>query len=73
MFSYGSGVASSMFILNIKGDLKFISDNLKIYQRIKDRIRVSAEDYDKVMEKRLENYGKIKQPQEVISNIFAHP
>lgn len=73
MFSYGSGVASSMFILKIKSDTTYISDIIKIHQRIKDRIKVSAEEYNRVMEKRAENYGKIKQPTEVRCPIFFNP
>ena len=58
MFSYGSGVASSMFVLRAQSDPKYIAEKLKISQRLKDRIEVNPEDYDRVMENRSKNFGK---------------
>ncbi len=58
MYSYGSGVASSMFVLRAQSDTKYIAEKLKIAQRLKDRVEVNPEDYDRLMENRSKNFGK---------------
>ena len=48
LFSYGSGLASSFFSLQIKGDVSDIVKKLDIHQRMEARRTVSPEVYDEV-------------------------
>jgi hydroxymethylglutaryl-CoA synthase len=58
MFSYGSGCAASMFVLRFTDQYKQISKVASFKDRLAKRVRVSAEEYDSVMGKREQNYGK---------------
>lgn len=55
MFSYGSGLAATMFSAVIDGDLK--SQDIGLQQRLEDRQRVSPEDFTKVLKDREQYYG----------------
>ena len=52
MFSYGSGLASSLFFLKIKYDVKYISDAVNIQERLNNRVKISIEEYSKIMDLR---------------------
>lgn len=59
MFSYGSGCAASMFVLRFTKDYKktaAISSDYKL--RLAQRRRVAAQEYDEVMARRQEMFGK---------------
>lgn len=58
MFSYGSGCAASMFVLRFTDQYKQISKVASFKDRLAKRVKVSAEEYDSVMSKREQNYGK---------------
>lgn len=45
MFSYGSGLASSMFLLRVTDDLDFMKRKLNIHNRLKYRIKVTPVEY----------------------------
>lgn len=49
MFSYGSGLASSMFSLTVKRCTKFICDKLDVSERLESRTCVSPEVFTETM------------------------
>ena len=48
IFSYGSGLASSLFSLQIKGDVDDMVEKIDLHQRLEARRTVSPEVYDEV-------------------------
>nr|V5XYR2.1 RecName: Full=Hydroxymethylglutaryl-CoA synthase-like protein AKT4-1; AltName: Full=AK-toxin biosynthesis protein 4-1 [Alternaria alternata]BAO10625.1 hydroxymethylglutaryl-CoA synthase [Alternaria alternata] len=44
IFSYGSGLASSMFSLKVRGSTKQMAEKLDVHRRLVDRVVVSPED-----------------------------
>ena len=59
MFSYGSGIASSMFTLKVHSDPSFMRDKMRAFEKLEQRIKVPSDVYDKVMEDRKTKYGKV--------------
>ena len=50
MFSYGSGCASSLFSLYVKGDYSLIkSRNVDIQERLDNRIKITPDDFEKIL------------------------
>ena len=50
MFSYGSGCAASMFVLNFTSEYKKIASVTSQYKyNLAQRIKVTAQDYDAIM------------------------
>jgi hydroxymethylglutaryl-CoA synthase len=58
MFAYGSGCASSMFFVRVVGDYKHIQQTAQFKHRLANRIKLSAEEYDKWMAHRESLFGK---------------
>ena len=58
MFSYGSGCAASLFALKFSEDYKKIAANAEFKDRLAQRTKVSAENYDAIMAKRESMFGK---------------
>lgn len=59
MFSYGSGCAASMFVLNFTKEYKQVASLAAEYiERLAQRIKVTPADYDAVMAKREAMFGK---------------
>ena len=53
MFSYGSGCAASMFVLNFAKEYKSVAAITSDYlQRLDQRIKVTPAEYDAIMAKR---------------------
>ncbi|KAL6718983.1 3-hydroxy-3-methylglutaryl coenzyme A synthase [Lecanora helva] len=48
MFSYGSGLASSLFSLKIRGDVSSLAKNLNLHERLDARRSVAPEIYDEM-------------------------
>lgn len=48
LFSYGSGLASSLFSLRVKGDVSYISEKIDLRARLDKRRAVDPEVYDEV-------------------------
>lgn len=48
VFSYGSGLASTLFSLRVKGDTSEIGERVRLNERLETRTAVSPEFYDKV-------------------------
>jgi 3-hydroxy-3-methylglutaryl CoA synthase len=46
MFSFGSGCASSMFVLKITKDITFMKNKINLQERVQNRIKISASEYD---------------------------
>ena len=58
MFSYGSGCASSMFLLHVVGDYKKIQEFCNFKNRLEKRVKISPEEFDQWMAHREANFGK---------------
>jgi len=58
MFSYGSGCAASLFVVRAEGDLTGLRQGTAFKQRLDGRVKLSAEEYDMLMARREEMYGK---------------
>lgn len=50
MFSYGSGLMSSMFTIRIKSDLQQMRKAIDFEGRLTKRVEVSPEEFDAVLE-----------------------
>ena len=50
LFSYGSGLASSMFTLKVNKSTQDIKNNLNINEKLGQRVQVSAEKFDQIMQ-----------------------
>ena len=48
VFSYGSGLASSLFSLRVRGSTEFIQKNLNIKERLAQRLTLAPEVYEEV-------------------------
>lgn len=57
LFSYGSGLASSMFSLTVKGSTMHMSANLHVSDRLNARSKVEPAVYDKVMALRADTHN----------------
>jgi hydroxymethylglutaryl-CoA synthase len=58
MFSYGSGCASSMFLLRINSNYETVFRPANFKQRLESRVKISPEVFDRWMQSREDNYGK---------------
>ena len=59
MFSFGSGLACSMFVIKVLNDqYKNIQDVVNLKSRIEKRVKINPEDFNKWMIKREQSYGK---------------
>lgn len=58
MFSYGSGCAASMFTIHVKGDYKHIQKTVEFKTRLESRIKIPAEEFDRLMAYREKMHGK---------------
>jgi len=75
MFSYGSGCAATLFVLKVKnGSIgEFTNRNNDIMIRLNNRIKVSPQDYDKVMSYKEKLYNSNNySPQDKIENLFEN-
>ena len=75
MFSYGSGCAATLFVLRIKNNSigEFKERNLDILTRLQNRIKVSPQEYDKVMSYKEKLYNSNNYtPQDKIENLFEN-
>ena len=59
VFSYGSGLASSMFSIRVNGDVSGIADMVDLQTRLEARRTVPPEVYDEVSRPRVRNWGKV--------------
>jgi 3-hydroxy-3-methylglutaryl CoA synthase len=58
MFSYGSGCAASMFVLNFTKDYKKVASLAADFiERLAQRIKVTPAEYDAIMAKREAMFG----------------
>jgi len=60
LFSYGSGCAASMFVARVKPGYKYsmLVKNMQFKERLDQRVRVSAKEYDSWMAHRESLFGK---------------
>ena len=71
MFSYGSGLASSLFSLRVVGSIKSVAEHLNVRQRLAQRTAVSPADFTRVLDMREQKYGKCGYKAEApVDNLF---
>lgn len=58
MFSYGSGLASSMFILHVRSNVNDMRKKLRVPERLAARVKVTPDVYEKIMDSRKSNFNK---------------
>jgi hydroxymethylglutaryl-CoA synthase len=58
MFSYGSGLASSLFSFRITSSIASIAKNLNLHSRLQSRLQQSPTKFEEVMRIREETHGK---------------
>ncbi|KAL1626213.1 3-hydroxy-3-methylglutaryl coenzyme A synthase [Diplodia seriata] len=58
LFSYGSGLASSLFSVTVRGDVGPMAEALRITERLAERVTASVEEYDLACAMREESYQK---------------
>ena len=58
MFSYGSGLASSMFTLQVRSNLADMRKKLNLQERLASRVKVDPNVYETIMDNRKEIYNK---------------
>jgi hydroxymethylglutaryl-CoA synthase len=58
MFSYGSGLAASMFSLKVNGDVTAIRDTANVNERLASRTKISPEEFERSLEVRENTYTK---------------
>ncbi|ODV60013.1 hydroxymethylglutaryl-CoA synthase [Ascoidea rubescens DSM 1968] len=70
VFSYGSGLASTLYSIKIKGDLKKIIKTLNLQERLDNRVKKSPEQYTSAIDLREKAYKqKNFQPKGSIDNL----
>lgn len=65
IFSYGSGLCSTMMTLNVKEPLLTESQRNEINFRLQSRIKISPEEFTAVLLKREKEFGKFTGKLEV--------
>lgn len=58
MFSYGSGLASSLFSLRIASSIKQIAEHLNVRQRLAQRVAVAPAEFTRTLDGREKRFGK---------------
>lgn len=58
MFSYGSGLASTLFSVKARGDVRFIRDAAAVPARLAQRQRVSPQEFSSMLEARRSAYTR---------------
>jgi len=69
MFSYGSGLASTMFVLKFDSDVRVIREKMQARERLQSRTKIPCEVYDRIMEDKKNKYNKVPFKPEV-ENFF---
>ncbi|KAJ3278177.1 hypothetical protein HK104_002585, partial [Borealophlyctis nickersoniae] len=49
LFSYGSGLAASMFSVTVRGSTAQMAQNLKLAERLSQRTKIEPEEFDRIM------------------------
>ncbi len=75
MFSYGSGLAATMFSLDVNGSTDQIRKQSAVHDKLNARVKVSPTDYTKTMKLRedthsLANYKPVDDLKNVTSGAF---
>lgn len=60
MFSFGSGLASTLFSLRVTGDTSNITNKINIRSRLSERSQVTPEFYNEVRNNSITAYGRIQ-------------
>lgn len=66
MFSYGSGLASSMFVIRFDNDYSMMRRIINLKERLASRTKISIHEYDSIMATREKTFGTIPPPPDVI-------
>ena len=58
MFSYGSGAASSMFLLRVQQNVDFMREKMRIKENLLKRIRISPIEFNDILAYKEKLFGK---------------
>jgi hydroxymethylglutaryl-CoA synthase len=72
MFSYGSGLAASLYVFKVVGNIEHMKNNLNLIKRLESRKKVTPEVYDQIMMEKELNYGKASLVPKVQQNLFLN-
>eukprot|EP00054_Salpingoeca_dolichothecata_P017253 m.102986 g.102986 ORF g.102986 m.102986 type:complete len:480 (-) comp22375_c0_seq2:136-1575(-) len=73
MFSYGSGLAATLFSIKVQGDVTNIRDTTRVKDRLAARERVDPYDFARTLEIREKTWNKFNyEPQESVANLFPN-
>lgn len=71
MFSYGSGLAASMFSVKIRKSVDHIKDALNLQERLAQRVALDPAEFHETLDKREREYTKFDyQPSEPVDHYF---
>eukprot|EP00056_Hartaetosiga_gracilis_P005218 m.82580 g.82580 ORF g.82580 m.82580 type:complete len:519 (+) comp12091_c0_seq1:181-1737(+) len=59
MFSYGSGLAATLFSLKVNGDVGFIAEKSDVLNRLDSRVKVEPSVFEDMLDDREKNYTKV--------------
>jgi len=71
MFSYGSGLAASMFSVRVRKPVTHIKKAINLQDRLVSRVAVDPEEYHQTVDKREEDYTKFDyEPESSVDHFF---
>eukprot|EP00049_Salpingoeca_infusionum_P018593 m.357923 g.357923 ORF g.357923 m.357923 type:complete len:508 (-) comp17988_c0_seq1:359-1882(-) len=71
MFSYGSGLAASLFSLKVRDDVTFIRDTANVKERLEARTCISPEAFERSLQTREDQYTKYDfKPEAQVDSMF---
>ena len=71
MFSYGSGLAATMWSFQVNSSTKHIAERANILQRLDQRVAVDPTEYSKVMKLREDTHSNSNyKPVSPVDNLF---
>lgn len=71
MFSYGSGLAATLFSIKVREDVRSIRDKADIHNRLARRTRVTPQEFTRMLDYREQTYTKFDyKPQAPVSSLL---
>lgn len=70
MFSYGSGAASTLFLLKVHQNTEFMRKKMNVKANLQNRIKISPEEFNQILQKKQEEFGKPSIKINVLIRLF---
>eukprot|EP00300_Choanocystis_sp_HF-7_P020239 c20546_g1_i2.p1 GENE.c20546_g1_i2~~c20546_g1_i2.p1 ORF type:complete len:476 (-),score=98.51 c20546_g1_i2:70-1431(-) len=58
MFSYGSGLAASLYVIEVRGSIAKIAESIQLHERLAQRLEITPQKFTEIMDQREANYGR---------------